>query len=103
MAMPAPSTSGGFCADRGPAREVTTSAPPPSEITQQSRRWSGEEMMRDASTSSTVIGSRYLAYGIQPAWRRIVTAISASCSLVVRTGACAAARPLRSAPTIVGP
>jgi hypothetical protein len=30
-------------------------------MTQQSRRWRGEEMVREASTSSTVIGSRYLA------------------------------------------
>ena len=44
---------------------------------------SGDEMIRDASTSSTVIGSRYFAAGFIDACRRIVTAISASCSEVV--------------------
>ena len=50
---------------------------------QQSSRCSGDEITRDASTSSTVIGSRYLACGFIAACRRIVTAISASCSVVV--------------------
>src|ERR1035437_7138568 len=40
-------------------------------------------LVRDASTSSTVIGSRYLAAGFMDACRRVVTAISASCSEVV--------------------
>ena len=62
---------------------MITSAPPPSLMMQQSSRCSGDEMIREASTSSTVIGSRYLAAGFIEACRRIVTAISASCSEVV--------------------
>ena len=58
-------------------------APPPSEITQQSNLWSGSAIIRDDSTSSTVIGSRYWADGLSPANSRIPTAISASCSEVV--------------------
>jgi hypothetical protein len=62
---------------------VRTQAAPPSEITQQSRTWSGSATSRDESTSSTVIGSRCWAWGLCAAWARIVTAISASCSEVV--------------------
>ena len=45
---------------RARSAEVITTAPPPSLTTQQSSRCSGDEMTRDVSTSSTVIGSRYL-------------------------------------------
>ena len=50
---------------------------------QQSSRCNGAEISRDDSTSSTVIGARILAAGLSPAWRRMVTAISASCSGLV--------------------
>ena len=63
--------------------EVTTRAPPPSEIMQQSRRCSGEDTSREARTSSTLIRSRNFACGFSDACLRVVTAISASCSLVV--------------------
>ncbi len=46
---------------------VTTSAPPPSLMMQQSSRCSGREIIRLASTSSTVIGLRILAFGFSPA------------------------------------
>src|SRR5215475_11869247 len=52
-----PSTyTGGWLRSRARAALVTTSAPPPSVMMQQSSRCSGEETMRDASTSSIVIG-----------------------------------------------
>ena len=58
-------------------------APPPSVIAQQSNLWSGSAIMRLFSTSSTVIGSRYIAWGFSMAYSRTPTAISASCSDVV--------------------
>ena len=70
---------------------------------QQSSRWSGDEIMREAITSSTVIGSRYLAWGFRLAWRRIVTAISASCSLVVPYSCMWRCATSAYEPTIVGP
>ena len=58
-------------------------APPPSEITQQSSLWSGSATSLEFSTSSTVIASRYMAFGLRPAYSLTPTAISASCSDVV--------------------
>ena len=81
---PQPSSStGAFGRSRARAADVTTTAPPPSLMMQQSSRCSGSEIIRLASTSSTVIGWRILAAGFSEAWWRIVTAISASCSDVV--------------------
>jgi hypothetical protein len=62
---------------------VITNAPPPSETTQQSSRCSGSAIMRLASTSCSLIGSRYIAFGFSPANSRTPTAISASCSELV--------------------
>ena len=42
---------------------LTTSAAPPSEIRQQSSMCSGVAIVFDASTCSTVIGSRLCAFG----------------------------------------
>ena len=52
---------------------VRTMAPPPSEITQASSLWSGSAMRRDARTSSTVIGVRYMASGLLAALARAAT------------------------------
>ena len=83
-ASPVPSTYTGFRrSDRARSAEVTTTAPPASVTRQQSSRWSGHEIMRDASTSSTVSGSRIMARGFSCAHFRVATATSASCSLVV--------------------
>ena len=83
-ASPQPSSStGAFGRSRARSADVTTTAPPPSLMMQQSSRCSGSEIMRLASTSSTVIGWRILAAGLSDAWWRMVTAISASCSEVV--------------------
>ena len=62
---------------------VMISAPPPSEITQQSSLCSGSAIMRELTTSSAVIGSRYIAFGLSPANSRTPAAISPSCSIVV--------------------
>jgi len=51
----------GFFRLRAIASEVTTSAPPPSVTTQQSRRCSGSEIIGEFSTSSTVTTSRSIA------------------------------------------
>src|SRR5215210_3191504 len=59
------------------------SAPPPSEITQQSSLCSGSAIIRELTTSSAVIGSRYIAFGLSPANSRTPAAISPSCSIVV--------------------
>ena len=70
---------------------------------QQSSRWSGDEITREASTSSTVIGSRYFACGFKLACCRIVTAIWASCSLVVPYSCMCRCATSAYEPTIVGP
>src|SRR5205814_1028429 len=44
---------------------------------------SGSAIMRELTTSSTVMGSRYRAWGFNAACPRTATAISASCSGVV--------------------
>ncbi len=58
-------TAGFLARSRARSADVTTSAPPPSEIMQQSSRWSGDEITREASTSSTVIGSWILGRRVQ--------------------------------------
>jgi hypothetical protein len=58
-------------------------APPPSVITQQSRRCSGSLIMGELSTSSTVTTSRRNACGLCWAWWDAATLTQASCSLVV--------------------
>src|SRR5262249_38194710 len=70
---------------------------------QQSSRWSGDEITREASTSSTVIGLRYFATGFIDACRRIVTATSASCSGVVPYSYICRCATIAYAPTVVGP
>ncbi len=62
---------------------TTTSAPPPSVTTQQSRRWSGSATIGDASTWSTVTGSRRKASGLCCACSEAATLISANWALVV--------------------
>jgi hypothetical protein len=99
-----PRITTGVFFSRAPARARSgRGAPPPSEIMQQSSRWSGDEIMREASTSSTVIGSRYFALGLSPACRRMVTAISASCSLVVPYSCMCRCATSAYDPTMVGP
>ena len=63
--------------------EVMMTAEPPSETSEQSSRCRGSAIMREASTSSTVIGSRICAAGFRPACVRAWTATEASCSGVV--------------------
>ena len=58
-------------------------APPPSVMTQQSRRWSGSEIIGELTTSATVTTSRSRASGLCCAWCEAATLIQASCSLVV--------------------
>ena len=80
----APSTyTGGWRRSRARSAVVRTTAPPPSEITQQSSLCSGSAIMRELTTSSTLRGSRYIALGFSRAYSRTPTAISASCSDVV--------------------
>ncbi len=45
-------------------------APPPSEMMQQSNMCNGSEIIREANTSSTVKGSRYMASGFSAALAR---------------------------------
>ena len=63
--------------------ETTITAPPPSEITQQSSRWRGLAIIGEASTSSTVTTSRSMACSFHWAWCEAATLIQASCSDVV--------------------
>ena len=62
---------------------TTITAPPPSEITQQSIRCSGSAIIGEASTSSTVTTSRSMACSFHCAWCEAATLIQASCSEVV--------------------
>ena len=58
-ASPAPRTrTFGRFSDRATSGLVTIRAPPPSVTTQQSSRWSGSEIIREFTTSSTVTTSR---------------------------------------------
>ena len=59
---------------------VTTIAQAPSVSSEQSSRWRGSAIMREFSTSSTVIGSRKKARGLREAFSRWVTATRAKCS-----------------------
>ena len=63
--------------------EETTTAVAPSVSMQQSKRWKGVVIMREAWWSSMVIGARMIAFSFMPAWRRMVTATAPRCSLVV--------------------
>ena len=54
----------GFFSDFAIVSEVTISAPPPSDTTQQSRRCSGSEIIGELSTSSTVTTSLSIAWGL---------------------------------------
>ena len=84
MASPAPRTHTGVCRQlRATSGDATTTAPPPSVMTQQSIRCKGSEIIRDPTTSATLIGSRNSASGFIAAWCRIATETSASCSAVV--------------------
>ena len=58
-------------------------APPPSLITQQSRRCNGSAIIGELTTSSTVTTSRSIACGLYCAWCDAATLTQASCSLVV--------------------
>ena len=61
-ASPAPSsTAGGDFSVRARSVDVTISAPPPSEMTQQSSRCSGSAIIGELTTSSTVTTSRSIA------------------------------------------
>ncbi len=76
---------------------------PPSEMTQQSSLWSGSATSFDASTSSIVIGSRYIAAGLRAACSRVCTAIDASCSGVVPYWCMWRCAAIAYAPTRVSP
>ena len=76
---------------------------PPSEITQQSSLCSGSATSRDDITSSTVIGSRYIAFGLRPACSRVCTAIDASCSGLVPYWCMCRCAAIAYAPTSVSP
>ena len=84
MASPTPSTQTGVWQQlRATSGDATTTAPPPSVMTQQSGRCRGEEIMREFTMSATVMGSRNRASGFIEACLRIATATSANCSEVV--------------------
>ena len=55
----------------------------PFETRQQSSRWNGSAIQRDAWWSSIVSGVRNCAIGLRQAQARVDTAIAPSCSLVV--------------------
>lgn len=84
LTSPLPSTwTGAFAILEARSALVTTSAPPPSVIRQQSLTRSGLETVGDERTSSTVMGLRRNAEGLSAAQRLAATATSASWSLVV--------------------
>jgi hypothetical protein len=84
VASPAPSRrTRGRCRRFATSGCTTTSAPPPSVMTQQSSRCRGSAIIGDATTSSTVTTSRSRACGLCCAWCEAATLIHASCSLVV--------------------
>ena len=60
-----------------------TSAPPPSEMTQQSSRCSGSATIGEFTTSSTVTTFGSIACGLCCAWWDAATFTQASCSDVV--------------------
>ena len=81
-AQPSTFTSGRF-RDFAISGRATISAPPPSEMTQQSSRCSGSETMGEFTTSSTVTTLGSMACGLYWAWVEAATLIQASCSEVV--------------------
>jgi hypothetical protein len=81
-ANPRTPTSGRF-SDRAMDGWTSTSAPPPSVITQQSSRRSGSATRGEASTSSVVYTVRSSAWGLCWAWCDAATLTHASCSIVV--------------------
>ena len=100
----APRTYTGRCASsRARSSVVRMMQQPPSEITQQSSLCSGSATSREPSTSSTVIGSRYIAVGLRPACSRVCTAIDASCSGVVPYWCMCRCAAIAYAPTNVSP
>ena len=61
--------TGGWRPSRARSAEVTTSAVALSVSRQQSRRWRGFTIQREARTSSTVTGVLTRAFGLAAAWR----------------------------------
>ena len=76
---------------------------PPSETTQQSSLCSGSATSLDPSTSSIVMGSRYIACGFRAACSRVCTEIEASCSAVVPYWYMWRCAAMAYAPTSVSP
>ena len=100
----APRTYTGRCArSRARSSVVRMRQQPPSEITQQSSLCSGSATSFDDSTSSTVIGSRYIAFGLRVACSRVCTAIDASCSGLVPYSCMWRCAAIAYAPTSVSP
>src|SRR6266849_7146769 len=84
VAYPAPRTrTAGLRSARAISERVTTTAPPPSVITQQSSRCSGSAIRGDSTTSLTVTTFRSGACGLCCACWDAATLIQANCSLVV--------------------
>jgi len=77
------STIGGCRMSAARSAPLTTTAAPPSLSRQQSSNRNGSAIIRDAWWSATVIGVRIKALSFSAAWRRMVSATSANCSLVV--------------------
>ena len=75
--------TGGRCRLLAISGLTTTSAPPPSLMTQQSSRCSGSAITGELTTSATVTTSGSMALGLCCAWCEAATLIQASCSLVV--------------------
>ena len=100
----APRTYTGRCArSRARSSVVRMMQQPPSEITQQSSLCSGSATSFEPSTSSTVIGSRYIAFGLRAACSRVCTEIDASCSGVVPYSCMCRCAAIAYAPTSVSP
>ncbi len=93
VASPVPMIqTGGFLAPRATSGLAITTAPPPSDCMQHSRRCSGSAIMRESITSSTVISPTptncrsviaCTASGLRVPWRRVATEISARSAVVV--------------------
>ena len=64
-------------------REPRTIAPPPLDCGQQSISLMGQEISRECSTSSTVVGVRRWAFGLSEAWWRFFTTTRAMSSSVM--------------------
>ena len=84
ISSPNPRTQiGGLRRLRARSGVVSTSAPPPSVMMQQSSRCTGVAIIGELSTSSTVIGFFMTASGFRAPYLRAVTGTDASCSGVV--------------------